>query len=162
MPDAAPSKRPSRNQQMLCPRCNGDSFTEHSSFKTSSEPLLGAASANVIIDLMSCKRCGTDIPAVRGKKQFALVSKEKLASLVAELQEAQQVNSEIQSKLQVMEKRSASLDADIVRCRAEGEVTVLEEKVAGLETANNSLEATRARLAETLRVLDSRIPAASR
>ena len=146
---------------MLCPRCNGDRFTERSSFRTSSEPLLGTVSAPIIIDLMSCERCGTDIPAVRGRRQFSLVSKEKLSTLLADLQEAQRVNSEMQGKLHVMERRSASLGAEIDRCREDGEVTVLEQRVAGMEIHNDSLEATRARLAETLRALDSGIPAAS-
>lgn len=158
MPDATPA-RPPRRQGLACPSCNGEEFTERSSFKTASEPLLGSESAGVVVDLMSCKRCGTDIPAVRGRRRYILLSKDKLSSLVADLGEAQRLNSEMQNRMTEMEARSHSIDIEISRCRAEGEVTLLEARVAALEGQNATLEGRRARLAEALQFIGSRLPA---
>lgn len=158
MPQTTPSKRNASG--LLCPNCNGDSFAERSSFKTASEPLLGAASTTVVVDLMSCKRCGADIPAVRGRRNYTLVSDKKLSALVADLEEAQRINSEMQGLIDAMAKRSQSLVAEIERCKAEGEISVMKVKVAALEAETDGLEQRRARLAETLEVVASRIPAA--
>ncbi len=128
----------------------------------SSEPLLGAASEAVIIDLMSCKRCGTDIPAVRGKRRYALLSREKLSQLGKEMQEARSVDAQMQERLAAMEERSHALDREIERCRTEGEISALEERVSALERENRGLEEKRAQLAETLEYLTNRLPAPSR
>lgn len=155
MPQTAPSRRPAA---LLCPNCNGDSFAERSSFKTASEPILGSTSSPVIVDLMSCKRCGADIPAVRGKRNYMLVGDKKLSSLLADLEEAQRINSEMQNLIDTMARRSQSLSAEIERSRKEGELLVMEAKVAALKAQTESLEGRRARLARTLETVASRAP----
>jgi len=145
---------------MVCPSCSGDSFTERSSFKTASEPILGSASSGVIIDLMNCTRCGADIPAVRGRRSYTLVTDKKLSTLVADLEEAQRINSEMQGLIDTMARRSQSLGAEIERCRREGEISVMRERVAALEAETDGLEGRRARLANTLQSIASRMPAA--
>ncbi|HVC27393.1 MAG TPA: hypothetical protein VND40_04460, partial [Nitrososphaerales archaeon] len=99
MPQETSSKLPTRSLgsgSLLCPSCSGDSFVERSSFKTASEPVLGAASTSVTIDLMNCKRCGADMPAVRGRRNYTLISDKKLSAFLADLEEAQRTNSEMQ------------------------------------------------------------------
>jgi hypothetical protein len=140
---------------MLCPNCNGDSFAERSSFKTASEPILGTASSPVIVDLMNCRRCGADIPAVRGKRNYLLVGDNKLSALLADLEEAQRVNSEMQGVIDKMARRSQSLSAEIERSRKEGELLVMEAKVAALKAQTDSLEGRKARLAKTLETMAS-------
>jgi hypothetical protein len=158
LPDTAPTTRAPRGQ-MLCPACNGDSFTERSSFKTASEPLLGAESAAVMIDLMTCRRCGADIPAVRGRRRYALVGSEKLASIVADLEQAKRTNSEMEALVDTMAKRSQSLDREIMREKARGEVSVMEARVASLEAQNGDLERRKARLVRTIQLMAARPPA---
>ena len=163
MPQTTPSKLPTSRPGaggMVCPSCNGDSFTERSSFKTASEPILGSASSGVIIDLMNCTRCGADIPAVRGRRSYTLTTDKKLSSLVADFEEAQRINSEMNGLLGTMERRSQSLREEIERCRARGEVSVMEERVAALKTETAGLEGMRARLAKTVQSIASRMPAA--
>jgi hypothetical protein len=145
---------------MVCPSCNGDSFTERSSFKTASEPLLGSASTDVFVDLMNCTRCGADIPAVRGRRSYTLVADKKLSALLADLEEAQRINLEMQGLTDKMARRSQILSAEIERCRAQGEVSVMEEKVAALKEETDGLEERRARLAKALELVASRIPSA--
>ncbi len=162
MPNTTPSKRPERSQGpggLLCPSCNGDSFAERSSFKTTSEPVLGAASTNVVVDIMSCERCGVDIPAVRGRRRYTLVSDQKLSALLAELEEAHRLNSEMQGLLDALARRAQTLGAEIERCRAQGEISVMEARVAALEAETGGMEERRARLAKTLDLMASRIPA---
>ena len=162
MPQTTPSKLPTSRLGaggMVCPSCNGDSFTERSSFKTASEPILGSASSDVIIDLMNCTRCGADIPAVRGRRSYTLVADKKLSGLVADLEEAQRINSEMQGLLDSMAKRSQILEKEIERSRAQGEIKVMEEKAAALESETDGLEERRARLARTLESIASRMPA---
>ncbi len=144
---------------MLCPNCNGDSFAEGSSFKTASEPILGTASSPVIVDLMSCKRCGADIPAVRGRRNYMLVGDNKLSALLADLEEAQRINSEMQGLFDTMARRSQSLSAEIERSRKEGELLVMEAKVAALKAQTDSLEGRKARLAKTMAIIASRAAA---
>lgn len=144
---------------MLCPSCNGDSFTERSSFKTASEPVFDAPSTDVTIDLMGCRRCSLDIPAVRGKRHYTLVSKEKLTALFSDLDEAKRVSSERLGLLDAMAKRFQSLNAEIERFRAAGERSVLGARVSALEAQTQSMEERRVRLAEALKFLSSKIPA---
>jgi hypothetical protein len=144
---------------LLCPNCNGDSFAEGSSFKTASEPILGTASSPVIVDLMSCKRCGADIPAVRGRRNYMLVGDNKLSALLADLEEAQRINSEMQGLFDTMARRSQSLSAEIERSRKEGELLVMEAKVAALKAQTDSLEGRKARLAKTMAIIASRAAA---
>jgi hypothetical protein len=164
LPDATPSRLPTRTLTpgaggLVCPGCNGDSFTERSSFKTASEPLLGSASTTVTVDLMSCKRCGADIPAVRGRRSYNLLSDKRLSALLADLEEAQRVNSEMEGLLDALEDRSRRLSAEIERCKEEGVVSVIEAKVAGLEAETEGLEVRRERLARTLELMAARVPA---
>lgn len=159
-----PSKHPAANQgpgasDLSCPSCKGDDFAERSSFRTNSEPLLGAVSTNVIVDLMSCNRCGADLPVVRGRRRYTLVSKQRLTTLVADLEEAQRINSEMQGLLDMLARRSQTLSAEIERCRAEGEISVVEGRIAALEAETDGLEGRRTRLAKTLDLMASRVPA---
>jgi hypothetical protein len=162
LPSTTPPKRPARSQgpgALLCPSCNGDSFAERSSFKTTSEPLLGAAASDVVVDLMNCTRCGADFPAVRGRRHYALVGQEKLATLLADLEEAKRVNSEMQGLLDSMARRSQSLGAEVEGVKARGDVSVMEARVAALESETEGLAARRDRLAKTLEVVASILPA---
>jgi hypothetical protein len=164
LPQETPPKMPTRSlspgsASLVCPSCGGDGFTERISFKTASEPVLGSASTGVIIDLMNCKRCGADMPAVRGRRSYTLIGDKKLSSILADLEEAQRTNSEMQALVDKMAKRSQSLGREIERCRTEGEVSVMRTKVAGLEAETGSLEDRRARLARTLESIASRMPA---
>ncbi len=59
-----------------------------------------------------------------------------------------------------MARRSQSLGAEIERCKAEGEISVMKERVAALEAETDGLEGRRARLAKTLQSIASRMPAA--
>jgi len=156
LPQTTPSRRPA---SLLCPSCNGDSFAERSSFKTASEPILGTESSPVMVDLMSCKRCGADIPAVRGRRNYMLVGDKKLSALLADLEEAQRINSEMEALIDTMTKRSRSLSAEIERCKEEGEVSFMEVRAAALKAETDGLEARRARLAKTLELVASRAAA---
>ena len=164
MSQTTPSKLPARRLGagggMVCPSCNGDSFTERSSFKTASEPLLGLASTYVVVDLMNCTRCGADTPAVRGRRSYTLVPDKKLSEVLADLEETQRINSEMQRAVDKMTIRSQSLSAEMERCRAQGEVSVMEERVAALKEETDGLEERRARLAKALELMASRTPAA--
>jgi hypothetical protein len=164
LPQEAPSKLPTRgigagSRGLVCPSCGGDGFVERSSFKTDTESVLGSASTTVVIDLMNCTRCGADMPAVRGRRSYALVGEKKLSSILAELEEAQRTNSEMQALADKMSRRSQGLSRDIERCRAEGEVSVMTTRVAALEEETDGLQETRERLAKVLESIASRIPA---
>ncbi len=162
MPDDTPPKLPTRGLGtrggLLCPGCNGNGFSERSSFKTASEPLLGAGPATIVVDLMNCTQCGLDFPAVRGRRHYALVGKEKLASLLADLEEAKRIDSEMRGLLDTRLRRSQELTAEVERCRAKGEVSVLEARVSTLESQTESLSERRDRLAKTLQVIAARTP----
>ena len=165
MPQTTPSKLPTRSfgpgsASLVCPGCKGDSFNERSSFRTATEPVLGAASTGVVIDLMNCKRCGADMPAVRGRRSYILIGEKKLSAILTELEEAQRANSEMQALADKMARRSQSLGREIESCRAEGEVSVMKTRVAALEEETDGLEARRARLAKTLQSIASRMPTA--
>jgi len=165
LPETAPPKLPTRRLGpgaggLVCPSCNGDSFNERGSFKTASEPLLGSASTEVIVDLMSCTRCAADIPAVRGRRSYTLTTDKKLSALVADLEEAQRINSEMQGLIDTMARRSQGVAAEIERCKAEGEISVMEARVSALEAETDGLEGRRARLSKTLELVSSSIPAA--
>jgi len=159
LPNTTPPKQPARGKgpgALVCPSCSGDSFEERSSFKTASEPLLGATSSSVTVDLMSCSRCGADLPAVRGRRNYSLVTDKRLSSIVAELEEAQRTNSEMVTLLGALEGRAQRLGAEIERCKEEGDVSVIEAKVAALEAETDGMEARRERLAQTLELMASR------
>jgi hypothetical protein len=165
LPETTPTKLPTRSlgpgsRGLLCPSCKGDSFVERNSFKTASEPVLGAASSIVIVDLMNCKRCGADMPAVRGRRNYTLIGDKKLSALLADLEEARRINSEMQGLHDKMSRRSQSLSAEIERCRQEGEVSVMKTRVTALEAETDGLEVRRARLAKILESIASRMPAA--
>lgn len=142
---------------LICPSCSGSEFSERSSFKSTTEPLLGAESTGVTVDLMSCKRCGADLPAVRGRKRYSLVGKEKLATMVADLEEAKRINLEMESLIDTMAKRAQGIIAETDRCRVRGEASVIQAKISALETETEGLEARRDRLAKTVAVIAARI-----
>lgn len=144
---------------MLCPSCNGDDLTERTSLRSTSEPLSGAVAKAVVIDLMSCRRCGAEVPTVRGKRRYELVPKGKLSGLLTELEEARQKNSVVLEQLDGTMKRSQSLAAEIERLNAQGEVTIMEERVAKLEYETKGLEGRRAKLREAVDLIASKIPA---
>ncbi|MDG7005897.1 MAG: hypothetical protein JRM86_03075 [Nitrososphaerota archaeon] len=144
---------------LVCPSCSGSEFSERSSFKTTTEPLMGAESAGVTVDLMSCKRCGADLPAVRGRKRYSLVGQEKLAAMVADLEEAKRVNSEMESLADTMAKRSQGVIVETEKARVKGELSVIQSRVSALETETQGLEARRDRLAKTVATIASRVAA---
>lgn len=154
-----PTRSLGRGSALVCPSCQGVDFVERSSFKTASEPVLGAASTGVIIDLMNCKRCGADLPAVRGRRSYTLISDKKLTGFLADLEEAQRINNELQALVDKTARRSHALGAEIERCKAQGEIKVMKERVAALEAETDGLEGRRARLAEVLESIATRMPA---
>ncbi len=161
MPDTVPPKQAARNRVpggLLCLSCNGGSFSLKRSFQTATEPLTGSASSVVIVDLLSCNDCGAELPTVRGKRRYSLVSEEKLSALAEELQEAKLINAEMNRQLDTLEKRSQGLAAEIEMCRAKGVVSVLEERVAALEAETDGLAARRAKLSKALKVMAPRAP----
>jgi chaperonin cofactor prefoldin len=118
---------------------------------------MGAESAGVTVDLMSCKRCGADLPAVRGRKRYSLVGQEKLAAMVADLEEAKRVNSEMESLADTMAKRSQGVIVETEKARVKGELSVIQSRVSALETETQGLEARRDRLAKTVATIASRV-----
>ena len=160
MPQSAKRPAPSPGAGgLICPSCSGNEFSERSSFKTTSEPVMGAESTGVTVDLMNCKRCGADLPAVRGRRRYSLVGKERLTTLVADLEEARRVNSEMETLIDTMAKRSQALITETERSRARGEVSVMQAKVSALEAETDGLEARRDRLAKTVAQMAARIAA---
>lgn len=156
-----PSRQPPRpaTQDLVCPKCGEGSFAERASFKAASEPLMGAQSASVVVDLMSCKHCGFDLPAVRGRRRFALVQSERLSRMLAELDEERRRCAEIQGVLDGMARQSQRLEVEIERSRVRGEISVIEGRVTALESETVALEATRARLAVAVTLVASRAQA---
>ena len=59
-----------------------------------------------------------------------------------------------------MARRSHNIAVEIERCKAEGEISVMKERVTALESETDGLEERRARLAKALELVASRIPAA--
>jgi hypothetical protein len=143
---------------MLCPSCKGDGLAETSSFKTTTEPAAHAGSTTVFVDLMSCKRCGAEFPMVRGKRRYILVPKRKWSDTLAELAEARQTESQVLEQLEGMNRRSQRLAAEIERVKARGEVSIMEGRVASMESVTKGLEGRRDRLKEAVSLIASRIP----
>lgn len=165
MSNSTPPRRPASSGSpgapgLVCPSCQGAEFSERSSFKTTSEPLLGAEATSVIVDLMTCKRCGADLPAVRGRKRYSLVGSERLAAIVADLEEARRRSAEMEGLIVTMTRRSQSIEVEIERSRAKGEVDVLEQRVASLESETAGLQGRRDQLVRTLELVAAKIPAA--
>lgn len=155
MPNETPPKLPTRwagpgAGPLLCPGCNGNQFSERSSFKTASEPVLGAPSIGVEIDLMNCARCGVEFPAVRGRRLYALVAPDKLQSLLADLEQAKRTNAEMERLLATMTRRSQGIEAQIADAKDAGTISVLQAKVARMESETRGLEERRDRLAQAL------------
>ncbi|HVB95766.1 MAG TPA: hypothetical protein VND41_04095 [Nitrososphaerales archaeon] len=144
---------------MPCPNCSGASLTERSSFKAVAEPVEGAAPTTVTVDLMGCERCAINFPSIRGRRKYTLVPPQKLSTLMAELEEAKQRNSEILGSVKLMEKRSHSLAAEIEDFKLRSEISSLERRIGGLESENKGLELRRTRLRETIELIASRINA---
>jgi hypothetical protein len=144
---------------MPCPNCNGGSLTERSSFKAVAEPVEGAAPTTVTVDLMGCERCGISFPSIRGRRKYTLVPPKKLSSLMAELEEAKQRNSEMLGNVKLVEKRSRSLAAEIEEFKLRSEISSLERRMGALESENKGLELRRTRLRETIELIASRINA---
>jgi hypothetical protein len=144
---------------MPCPNCNGGGLTERSSFKAVAEPVEGAAPTTVTVDLMACERCAINFPSIRGRRKYTLVPPQKLSSLMAELEEAKQRNSEMLGSVKLMEKRSHSLAAEIEEFKLRSEISGLEMRVGRLESENEGLELRKTRLREAIELIASRINA---
>ena len=144
---------------MPCPNCNGGGLTERSSFKAVAEPVEGAAPTTVTVDLMSCERCAINFPSIRGRRKYTLVPPQKLSSLMAELEEAKQRNSEMSGSVKLMEKRSNDLATEIEDFKLRSEISSLERRIGSLESENKGLELRRTRLREVVESIASRINA---
>ena len=140
---------------MACPNCNSVSLTERSSFKTVAEHIEGAAPTTVTVDIMSCEQCAFNFPSIRGRKKYTLVPPEKLSSLMAELEEARQRNSEVLGSLKMMEKRSHSLAAEIEAFKRRSEISSMQTRIGTLESENKGLELRRTRLREAIELIAS-------
>jgi septal ring factor EnvC (AmiA/AmiB activator) len=165
LPQTAPSKKPANRfpsgaGALTCPSCKGNEFTERSSFSTKSEPLLGADSASVVVDLMNCKRCGADLPAVRGRRRYTLLSDEKLATIMADLEESKRISSQMGQTIASMTRRSQELSAEIESVNSRGELMVIRERISSMEAETDGLQARRDLLARTLELVASSIPPA--
>jgi len=153
------SKTPaSPASKLACPTCGEADFAERASFKTSTEALLGAPSVGVIVDLMNCKRCGFDLPTVRGRRRYVLVEDSKLAGLQAELDDEKRRSTSAQVQIDALENRAKRMELEIERTRARGEVSVIEEKVAALESETAAMEERKAKLTEVVNLMASWIP----
>jgi hypothetical protein len=140
---------------MPCPNCNGSGLTERSSFKAVAEPVEGAAPTTVTVDLMACERCAISFPSIRGRRKYTLVPPQKLSSLMGELEEAKQRNSEMLGSVKLMDKRSRSLAAEIEEFKVRSEISSLERRMGALESENKGLELRRARLREAIELIAS-------
>ena len=140
---------------MPCPNCNSGDLTERSSFKTVAEHIEGAAPMTVTVDIMSCEQCAFNFPSIRGRKKYTLVPPEKLSSLMAELEEARQRNSEVLGSLKLVEKRSHNLAAEIEAFKRRSEISSLENRIGTLESVNKGLELRRTRLREAIELIAS-------
>jgi len=115
----------------------------------------GVAPTTVTVDMMSCEQCAFNFPSIRGRKKYTLVPPEKLSSLMAELEEARQRNSEMLGSLKLMEKRSHSLAAEIEAFKLRSEISSLESRIGTLESENNGLELRRTKLREAIELIAS-------
>jgi len=140
---------------MPCPNCNSGSLTERSSFKTVAEPIEGGATTAVTVDIMSCEQCAFNFPSIRGRKKYTLVPPEKLSSLIAELEEARQRNSEMLGSLKLVEKRSHSLTAEIEAFKRRSEISSMQTRIGTLESVNKGLELRRTRLRDAIELIAS-------
>lgn len=135
---------------MTCPNCKDENAAERGRFKTTTSPIEGAPSATVMVDLLTCARCGMDYPVVRGKKRYVLVLSGKLSSLMTDLEGARQTNSEMSTRLEAMQKQFESLTAEVENVRAQGEIATMASRVGALESETKSLELRRERLREAI------------
>jgi hypothetical protein len=147
---------------MPCPNCNGGSLAERSSFKTVAEPVEGAAPTTVTVDLMACERCATNFPSIRGRKKYALVPPEKLSSLMAELEEARNLNLEMSGSLKLLESKSQSLSAEIEEFKLRSEISFMEGRIGALESENRGLQLRKTRLREAIDLMASGIGSSAR
>ena len=150
------SKAPGK--KLACPKCGDADFSERASFKAVTEPLMGAPPSTVVVDLMSCKRCGFDLPTVRGKKQYSLVPDERLAGLQSELEGERQRCSDLDREIEGLTRRAKRLEAEIERTAENGVVAAIEERIAAVEAQNARLEETKARIAAAIELVSARIP----
>jgi len=145
---------------MACPNCKDDHPAERGRFKTATSPIERGASATVLVDLLTCQKCGMDYPQIRGKKRYVLVLSGKLSSLMADLDGARQTNSEMSSRLEAMERRAQTLAAEVESVRVEGEIATMRSKVEAIESETKRLELRRAKLREAIETIAAgmRIP----
>lgn len=144
--------------KLACPKCGEADFAERASFKTTTEALMGAPSVGVIVDLMNCKRCGFDLPTVRGRRRYMLVEDAKLAGLQADLEDERRRSASAEEQVVMLEKRAKRMELEIERTRARGEVSVIEERVAALESETAAMEERKAKLSSVVNLMASWIP----
>ena len=146
---------------MPCPNCKDDRPTERGRFKTITSPIESGGPTTVLVDLLTCQRCGMDYPQIRGKKRYVLIPSGKLSSLMADLEGARRTNSEMSAQLEAMERRSQSLAAEVESTRVQGEIATMESRVGAVESQTRSLELRRAKLREAIETISAgmRIPA---
>jgi hypothetical protein len=148
--------------KLACPKCGEADFAERASFKAATEALMGAPSVGVVVDLMSCKRCGFDLPTVRGRKHYVLVEDGKLANLQSQLEEEKNRNSATHKQIEELGRRATRMEAEIERTRVRGEVSAMEERVAVLESETRAMEERKAKLGELVDLMASWIPQQAR
>ena len=146
------------SQKLACPKCGEADFAERASFKAASEALMGAPSVGVIVDLMNCKRCGFDLPTVRGRKRYVLVEDAKLAGLQNDLEGERKRSSTTQQQIEDLGRRATRLEVEVDRTRARGEVSVMEEKAEALESEMKAMEERKAKLTSLVAEMASWIP----
>lgn len=154
------AKAPDRpaSGKLACPKCGDADFAERASFKAVTEPLMGAPSSTVVVDLMSCKRCGYDLPTVRGRRKFVLVQEDKLAGIQSELEGERRRLAEFERETSNMTHKINRVKAEIERTAASGVVSAIEARVSALESENAKLEERKAKLAAAIEQVASRIP----
>ncbi len=129
---------------VLCPSCSGDDLANAGSLRTTSEAMPGTVASEVVIDLMSCKNCGAEIPTVRGERRYVLVPKRRLSDLLTDLEETRQIRVKALERLEGMRRRSERLAVEVKRLQAKRDLE-MKGRVAALESALNALEGRQSR-----------------
>ena len=128
---------------MNCPNCKSDNFSKNSSFSTETEPIAGAASSMVIIDMMYCNGCNLEFPAVRGRKKYILVPKTRITTMSQKQTELQNKSTEIQGLIQQEERRQVEILEDIERLNLRTEISNLETRIGLAREQTDNLDRRR-------------------
>ena len=144
--------------KLACPKCGEGEFAERASFKAATEALMGAPSVGVIVDLMNCKRCGFDLPTVRGRKRYVLIEDAKLAGFQNQLEDERKRSQLTEQQIEELGRRAKRMEVEIDRTRARGEISAMEERLAALESQTKAMEERKAKLGELVTLMASWVP----